>query len=127
MNHNEFLEQIKELEFKELREDQPEYIEFVIATHHLKSLSSILESYYGAAYASPEERPSKQAQKYADPYGGIEKGQTLYYLNRGEIFYCALLWPWGDGKATTVKIIQGENKGIGTRTKSFWQRVTGLL
>ncbi len=127
MNYNEFLEQIKELEFNELREDQPEYIEFVIATHHLKSLSSILESYFGAAYASPEERPSKQAQKYADPYGGIGKGQTLYYLNRGEIFYCALLWPWGDGKATTVKIIQGENKGIGIRTKSFWQRVTGLL
>jgi hypothetical protein len=127
MNHNEFLEQIKELEFKELREHQPEYIEFVIATHHLKSLSSILESYYGAAYASPEERPSKQAKKYADPYGGIGKGQTLYYLNRGEAFHCALLWPWGDGKATTIKIIQGENKGIGDRTKSVWQRITRLL
>jgi hypothetical protein len=112
MNYNEFLEQIKKLECMELREDRPEYTELVIATNHLKSLISILESYYGAAYASPEERPSKQAQKYADPYGGIRKGQTLYYSDRGDVFQCALLWPWGDGKATTVKIIQGENKGI---------------
>jgi hypothetical protein len=116
MDYNEFLKQIKELEFKELREDQPEYMEFVITTDYLESLSSILESYYGDAYASPEKRPSKQAQKYADPYGGIRKGQTLYYLNREDIFYCALLWPWGDGKTTTVKIFQGENKSIGTST-----------
>lgn len=126
MNYNEFLEQIKELDFQELREAQPQYMEFVIATNHLDSLSSILESYYGVAYTSPEQRPSKQSQKYADPYGGIRKGQTLYCLNRGGVFRCALLWPWGDGKATTIKIIQGKNKGIGTRTESVWQRITRL-
>ncbi len=111
MNYNDFLEQIKELEFEELREDQPEYMEFVIGTNHLNRLSSILESYYGAAYASPDKKPSRQAKKYADPYGGIKKGQTLYYLDTGEVFHCALLWPWGNGQATTVKIIQGETKG----------------
>ncbi|MBW1910723.1 MAG: hypothetical protein JRJ11_14485 [Deltaproteobacteria bacterium] len=127
MNYNEFLERIKELDFEELREDQPEYMEFVIATNHLNRLSSILESYYGAAYASPEEQPSKQAQKYADPNGGIRKGQTLYYLKSGEVFHCALLWPWGDRKSTTIKFFQGEKKGTGTRTERVWQRITRLL
>jgi len=110
MNYNEFLEQIKVLEIKELREEQPEHMEFVIGTNHLNRLSSILESYYGAAYASSEEQPSKQAQKYADPYGGIRKSQTLYCLQSGEVFHCALLWPWGDGKSITIKMFQGENK-----------------
>ncbi len=109
MNYNDFLKQIKELGFEELREDQPEYMEFVIGTNHLNRMSSILESYYGAAYASPEKKPSRQAKKYADPYGGIKKGQTLYYSDKGEVFHCALLWPWGDGKAITVKIYQGDN------------------
>jgi hypothetical protein len=113
MDYNDFMEQIKKIEYKELREDQPEYMEFVIATNNLKNLSPIFESYFGAPCASPEERPSKQAKKYADPYGGIRKGQTLYYLNKGKIFYCALLWPWGDGESITIKIIQDENKGIG--------------
>ncbi|MBW1703262.1 MAG: hypothetical protein JRJ50_14325 [Deltaproteobacteria bacterium] len=116
MNYNEFLERIKELDFEELREDQPEYMEFVIATNHLNRLSSILESYYGAAYASPEEQPSKQ-----------RKGQTLYYLKSGEVFHCALLWPWGDRKSTTIKFFQGEKKGTGTRTERVWQRITRLL
>ena len=106
MNYNEFLEQIKELRFEELREDKPEYMEFVIGTNHLNRLSSILESYYGVACASPEKKPSRQAKKYADPYGGIKKGQTVYYLDKGEIFHCALLWPWGNGEATTVKIFR---------------------
>ena len=109
MNYNEFLERIKELEFKELREDQPEYMEVVVATNHLDRLSSILESYYGAVYASPEEQPSKQAQKYADSSGGIRKGQPLYYLKSGKTFHCALLWPWGDGKSITIKFFQGES------------------
>ncbi|MEE8416804.1 MAG: hypothetical protein V3S05_11065 [Desulfobacterales bacterium] len=109
MNYNDFLKQIKELGFEELREDQPEYMEFVIGTNHLNRLSSILESYYGAAYASPEKKPSRQAKKYADPYGGIKKGQTLYYSDKRGVFHCALLWPWSDGKTITVKIILGDS------------------
>jgi len=124
MNYNEFLERIKELGFEDLREDRPEHMEFVIGTNHLNRLISIVESYYGAAHTSSEEKPSRQARKYADPYGGIRKGQTLYYLKSGEVFHCVLLWPWRDGKATTIKIIQGENKASGTRTESVWQRVT---
>ncbi len=117
MNYNDFLEQIKELEFEELREDQPEYMEFVIRTNHLNRLSSIFESYYGAAHASPEKKPSRRAKKYAGPYGGIKKGQTLYYLDKVEVFHCALLWPWGNGEATTVKIYQGETKSTETRSE----------
>ncbi len=110
MNYNEFLKQINELRFEELREDRPEYMEFVIGTNHLNHLNSILESYYGAACSSPGKRPSQTAKKLADPYGGINKGQTLYHLDKGEVFYCALLWPWGNGQATTVKIYQGGKK-----------------
>jgi len=107
MDYNEFLKQIKQLEFQELREDRPEYIEFVMATDYMPSLTSILESYYGTAYSPPGKEPSEQAQKYADPYGGIEEGQTLYYLDCGDCFHCALLWPWGNGESTTIKIFQG--------------------
>ncbi len=107
MDYNEFLKQIKTLEFQELREDRPEYIEFVIATDYMANLTSMLESYYGPAYSPPEKTPSEQAQEYAGPYGGIQEGQTLYYLDCGDFFHCALLWPWGNGKSTTIKLFQG--------------------
>ncbi len=110
MDYNEFLKQVKRLEFQELREDRPGYLEFVIATDYMSSLNSILESYYGAAYSPPEKEPPKHAQKYAEPYGGIQEGQTLYYLDSGDYFHCALLWPWGNGKSTTIKLFQdGKN------------------
>ena len=35
MNYNDFLKQIKELGFEALREDQPEYMEFVIGTNQV--------------------------------------------------------------------------------------------
>jgi hypothetical protein len=108
MDYKEFLKQVKRLEFQELREDRPEYIEFVMATDYMPSLTSILESYYGTAYSPPGKKPPEDAQKYADPYGGIEEGQTLYYLDCGDFFHCALLWPWGNGNSTTIKIFQAE-------------------
>jgi hypothetical protein len=112
MDYNEFLKQVKTLEFQELREDRPEYIEFVIATDYMPNLTSVLESYYGAGYSPPEKNPPEQAQKYADLYGGIQEGQTLYYLDCDDIFHCALLWPWGNGQSTTIKLFQGGKKQV---------------
>ncbi len=109
MNYNELLEQLRSLEIKEMREDQPEHMEFVITASRLDSLSSILKGFYGPASASPEEQPSNEAKKHAGPYGGIRKGQTLYYLNSGEVSHCALLWPWGDGQSITIKLYQDKN------------------
>jgi hypothetical protein len=127
MTYDEFLEQIKQIEIDEMREDQPDYMEFVIGKNHMDSLSSVFESYYGTAYVPLGKWPSTQAKKYAAPHGGIRKGQALYCLNKVDVFHCALLWPWSGGKATTVKLFQGENKEIETSKQRVWQRIIKKL
>jgi hypothetical protein len=127
MTHDEFLEQIKQIEIDEVREDQPDYMEFVIGKNNMDSLSSVLESYYSTACVPLGESPSSQAKRYAAPHGGIRKGQALYCLNKGDVFHCALLWPWSGGKATTVKLFQGDNKENETSKQSVWQRIIKKL
>jgi len=123
MTYVEFLKELQTVEFQESREDNPEYKEFIVTANHFTRLTSILQDFYGTAFSPPEERPSKQAKTFADPYGGIQKGQTLYYKSSNETSYWALLWPWGDGKSTTIKLFQGEIKGPVENGASLSQRI----
>jgi hypothetical protein len=38
----------------------------------------------------------------------VERDQTLYFAEREEAPSLALIWPWGDGKRATVKILRGD-------------------
>ena len=104
MNFTEFLSEVKKLNLREIRKDQPDYLEGVLAVSLLPRLVSILESHFGPATKPPGPPPKEKDRKIASPYGGVEKNQTLYAADRGGENELALLWPWGDGASVTVKI-----------------------
>lgn len=107
MDHAALLTDIKAVKFNEIRSNTPEYFEGVIHRDTLGQLTGCLEKYFGSALKPADQAPSSEAKKAAEPYGGIWKGQTLYYCRSGQTADCAMLWPWGDGILITLKLILG--------------------
>jgi hypothetical protein len=104
MNHAQLVEELKGLEFFELRVEETRLFEFVIRNSCLDALNAVLARYFGPPFKPAGEKPKKEAQQAAAPWGGIRQNQAMYLAEDGGISYCALIWPWGDGKLSTVKI-----------------------
>ena len=107
MTFSELVRDLKKIPFDEIRKEADGYFELVISTRHLTHLYPILENYYGVPFKPPGLAPSQEARDVARNYGGIYTQQTLYYLKRGEISDCAMIWPWNDGQRATVKMARG--------------------
>ena len=110
MIYPEFVEEIKKINFWEKRIDSPNLLEFVISQESLDTLIPVLQDYFGLPLKPAGQAPSREANAYSAPYGGIQKSQTLYYKDSENTGYCTLLWPWSDGKLITVKIAQVPKK-----------------
>ena len=106
MNFTELVGLLKEIPCDEMRKDSEGYYEFVISCQNLDRLYPILESYFGAPFKKPGASPSQKAKDVSKRYGGIQKQQTLYYVERDGLLHCAMIWPWGDGTRATVKMAQ---------------------
>ena len=106
MTYAELVEETKKMKLWEKRIDSPDLLEVVVSREIAGDLSKTLENYFGPPFKSAEQSPSREANAYSAPYGGIQKSQTLYYRDEGVFSQCALLWPWSDGKLITVKIAQ---------------------
>ena len=105
---SELTGQLKTAPMDELRKEAPGYLEFVLTTHELPGVYPILEDYFGPPFKPAGMAPSKEATLRTADYGGIEKQQTLYYVEDGGISSCAMIWPWQDKVRATVKVAQGE-------------------
>jgi hypothetical protein len=103
----ELVKQLKKIPFDEIRKESEGYFEIVLSTKHLINLYPIFESYYGVPFKPSGVAPSDKAQNLTRNYGGIQKQQTLYYVNRNGVSDCAMIWPWNDGSRSTVKMAQG--------------------
>ncbi len=110
MTYPELIEEIKKVKLLEKRVDSPGLLEVVINQEQLNALTLVLQGYFGPALKPAGQAPSREANAYSAAYGGIQKNQTLYYLDGGTVNHCALLWPWSDGKWITVKIAQVPKK-----------------
>jgi len=110
MIFSELLLKIKQLKLNETRKDTNNFLEFVILKESLASLTSLLEKHFGPPTKPSIDSPSKKILQDTAPYGGIDKGQTLYSLSDQNSSYFALLWPWSDNKLITVKVIQDKKK-----------------
>jgi hypothetical protein len=119
MTFQDFLTEIKTLRIEELRAQREEYFEAVISKADLNSLHKILTAYFGPPLKPEGQGPSGEANRRAEPYGGIRKDQTMYFRQDGDHSECALLWPWGNGIRITVKIIQSQSPGPASERKSF--------
>ena len=106
MTFEELIEEVKKVEFHEVRSQQKNYMEVVIAKKNMDSLLSVFESYFGVPL-KPEGKPvTQEATQHSQPYGGVQNNQTLYFQKNNEGSTLALLWPWGSGVLITVKIVQ---------------------
>lgn len=109
MQFNELKEQIKNVGLNDVRKDSENYFEAVVAKDNMKELINRLDNFFGKPVWPSRVGLSFQMQETIKEYGGIVNGQTLYFSNQDSKVIFAMLWPWENGKYTTVKIIQSQN------------------
>jgi hypothetical protein len=106
MRYDLFLEQLKKVPCQELRSSEAEYFELVVRTADLPKVNQVLETFFGKAVKPAGDKPTTEAKKLAEDYGGVRDDQTLYYLAAEELYYYSLIWPWANGQSVTVKVIR---------------------
>ena len=103
MRFEQIKKTVKGIGFETAREDNENYLEVVIVKDKLNELLVRLDGLFGPA----QEKPSRQAEEAIRGFGGIMKGQTLYFWHQDSSFIFAMLWPWQDGEHITIKMAQG--------------------
>ena len=106
MDFTKIKEGIKSISFDTLRMDCDNNFEAVIVREELAKLTGRLEKFFGLPVFPSKNRLSLQIRQAVESYGGIIPGQTLYFNNGNEGLVFAMLWPWKDGKRTTLKIVK---------------------
>ncbi len=107
MSFSAMVDQLKGVKFDELRQQYDGYFEFVVPSQKLNELYPILENFFGVPFKPAGIEPSNDHSDIAKRYGGVQKQQTLYYIERGGQSTCAMIWPWSSGSRATVKLAQG--------------------
>jgi hypothetical protein len=103
MQFKQLKKEIKAVTFESIRAESEEYFEAVVIKDHAQELAQKLESLFGPAVWPSKEKLSSKIQEAIDQFGGIMKGQTLYFLSDQECALFAMLWPWQDGQHITLK------------------------
>ena len=112
MTFNEFLGEIQKIHCQEVRAQEVDYCEVVVDQKDMPQVIRLLEGYFGQAFKPAGVKASAEAMKHSEPYGGIQINQTIYCRQGDKALELALLWPWGSGQATTIKIIYDPRKTV---------------
>ncbi len=103
MQFKKLKDTVKELGVDTSRAENDNYLEVVIIKDKLTELVLKLDNLLGPAQGGS----SAQAEDVIKEFGGLIKGQTLYFWHEGKSFVFAMLWPWQDGEHITLKMGQG--------------------
>ena len=132
MTFQELVAELKKQRLRELRDCSEDYFEAVVSTADLAVVESVLTTYFGVPMKPAGVQASGDAGHFSKPYGGIQKNQTMYFLQKEGGNELALLWPWGNGTLVTLKIIvEGkpkapqEEEAKSSEKKSFWESIWG--
>jgi len=106
MRFNELKQQIKKIGVGELRKESDNYFEAVLLKASMDELGRKLNDFFGEPVWPSWKKLPPQAEKAIKAYGGILKGQTLYFCKLDDAVMFAMLWPWADGKNITVKVVR---------------------
>ena len=106
MTFEELAAKLLQLKCEEKRFEERNYVEAVFSTEELKKVFAVLDSFFGPPIKPQGKPPSAEAAKLAKPHGGVFDNQTLYYKTGPTTSELALLWPWGNGTSTTLKLIR---------------------
>lgn len=104
MDFNAIKSEIKKMGLDTIRTDNDYYMESVFKKDSLDKMTAVLENIFGKAVWPSKEKMPHVAQKAADDYGGLRKGQTLFFTRAEDISIFAMLWPWQDGAHITLKL-----------------------
>jgi hypothetical protein len=106
MQFNELKKELRSIVFTEVRVDSDDYFEAVISKDKLTNLIARLNKFFVAPIWPCKGKLSAQIKKIIEDCGSIRTGQTLYFGNQSNDAVFVMLWPWQDGKHTTVKIVK---------------------
>jgi len=106
MQFSDVRKEMESITFDTLRVDADDYFEAVITNGEIAKLTPKLERLFNLPAPSPQEELPSKVKKVIQDFGGIGGGQTLYFADKGENVIFAMLWPWSDGRHTTVKIAE---------------------
>ncbi len=96
---------VKGLGFETLRADKDGYFEAVFVKEGIARLNERLTQFLGEPVFPSANKLTLQMQEAIKGFGGIQQGQTLYFMIEGVNYTFAMLWPWSDGEHTTIKLI----------------------
>lgn len=106
MTFEELRGKLVTMPLQEVRVNDARYVEVVAAGDGIGPVKELIEQYFGAPLKPEGREPSKDEKKCADPYGGIRKNQTMYFLPGEDGASAVLVWPWSDGYSVTYKLFR---------------------
>ncbi|MCD4814239.1 hypothetical protein K8S19_11175 [bacterium] len=95
---------LKSLKKQEERKIEADCLDLVFYTRDTAQWLETLESLLGAPLKAPGQSAPKEAKQIAKNYGGIQKEQCLFKQDHDQSMIVAMLWPWQNGKCTTLKM-----------------------
>ena len=101
---DELKAEIKKASFETVRAEDDIYFEAVFSKGNLGGLTKRLENIFGAPTWPSKNKLPAEIEKTIGDYGGIEKGQTLYFWHQEGRSVFAMLWPWQSGEQVTLKV-----------------------
>ncbi len=117
MISTEFMDLINALEIEEKRKDSPQLLEIIIRNDSLDDLIRISEQ-----YISPVMKPTSKVKRFLNHYGGIRKGQTVFFQEDEKTVTAGLIWPWSAGGFFTIKFFLEEKSKYEALSASVWTK-----
>ncbi|MEE8359498.1 MAG: hypothetical protein V3S04_01065, partial [Candidatus Omnitrophota bacterium] len=81
-----------------------DYCEVVFKTTNIDKWQSMLAESLGQPVKPAGEKPAAEDMKATKDFNGIYVNQTLYKKDIEGVTVIAMLWPWGSGDLTTLKL-----------------------
>ena len=104
MEFDKIKAEVKNIGLDTPRADNDDYFEAIVKKDSIDKAMQVLEGLLGkAVWPSPNKVP-KDAEKIVKNFGGLRKGQTLFFLSENGVSLFAMLWPWQDGERITIKM-----------------------
>ncbi len=95
---------IKLLDIREERTLSDDYCEVVFKNTDMVKWTSMLAESLGQPVKPAGKKPASEDLKVTKDFSGIHVNQTLYKKEIDGVTVIAMLWPWGSGDLTTLKL-----------------------